>query len=78
MTSPTESAVPPGAVGLGDGVRGREAPAVLAVPIEFEDFCARCGKKQRFLAEFQVENGLFGCCPFCGNERVVRFSRMVA
>jgi hypothetical protein len=67
-------------VGAGDGGEGESvlAPAVLQIPIEFEDFCARCGRTQRFVAEFQVGNGLFGCCPYCGDERVVRFSREVA
>ena len=78
---PTEPIpIPSTSVGREDGGAGGEgiAPAVLDVPIEFDDFCARCGKWQRFIAEFQVGNGLFGCCPFCGEERVVRFTRMVA
>jgi hypothetical protein len=82
---PTE--IPRFPVGREDGGEGETAaataPAVLPiselqVPIEFEDFCKCTGKTQRFVAEFQVGNGLFGCCPYCGDERVVRFSREVA
>ena len=28
--------------------------------------------------KFWLANGLFGCCPYCGDVRVVRFSREVA
>jgi hypothetical protein len=85
MTSPTEKTTLPGSVGAEDGGGGSAAtaPAVLPiselpVPIEFEDFCKCCQRTQRFVAEFQLGNGLFGCCPYCGDERVVRFSREVA
>ena len=86
MNSPTASlSAAVHTVGAGDGGEGETvlAPAVLQlsqlqVPIEFDDFCKCCGLTQRFVAEFQVGNGLFGCCPYCGDERVVRFSREVA
>jgi hypothetical protein len=79
FTLPTE--IPRFPVGREDGGEGETAataPAVLEVPVEFDDFCRQCQRTQRFVAEFQVGNGLFGCCPYCGDERVVRFSREVA
>ena len=64
----------------GDGLRGGLAVlnfAQLEVPIEWMRFCAVCQSEQRFVAQIEVGNGVFGCCANCGDERVVPFTRTV-
>ena len=70
-------------------MRGRESPAALDVSAlnlsalnadVYRDmrWCPDCGGKQVFVEVFEFEGGRVGVCLGCGEERVVRFSRMVA
>ena len=90
--SPTEPpSFPTHSVGLEDGDHQSfgERVAVLEVPkLNFSAlnadvyrdmrWCPDCGGNQVFVEVFEFEGGRVGVCLGCGEERVVRFSRMVA
>ena len=91
MTSilPAESPFPiPNSAGLGDGAAGGEgiAHAVPEVSLRELDseiyrdmrWCPNCAGEKVFVEVFEFESGRMGVCLGCGEERVVRFSRMVA
>lgn len=54
-----------------------DEPPSLRVPVEFMTFCPKCQMETRFVAQKEIQNGLFGHCSSCGDERVVRFTRTV-
>lgn len=47
----------------------------LATPVEFMRFCPKCDTEQIFVAKWQCEQGLVGCCQHCGDERIAPFTR---
>jgi len=84
LTWPTESAPNPPSVGREDGGAGGEAiaPAVLDVLDQdvYRDmrWCPNCAGEKVFVEVYEFESGRMGVCLGCGEERVVRFTRMVA
>lgn len=90
MTWPTASLSYPTPVGPeSGGDAGRESPAALDLSAlnlsalnadVYRDmrWCPDCGGQQVFVEVFEFEGGRVGVCLGCGEERVVRFSRMVA
>ena len=81
---PTEPIPIPTSVGREDGGAGGEgiAPAVLDVLDQdvYRDmrWCPNCAGEKVFVEVYEFESGRVGVCLGCGEERVVRFSRMVA
>ncbi|HXM64460.1 MAG TPA: hypothetical protein VN950_26605 [Terriglobales bacterium] len=71
----TDNSAPPCSVSL-RGQRGDSVIVALATPVEFMRFCEICDAEQIFVAAWQCEAGLLGCCLGCGEERLVRFSRV--
>ena len=82
---PTEPIpIPSTSVGREDGGGGGEgiAPAVLDVLDQdvYRDmrWCPNCAGEKVFVEVYEFESGRVGVCLGCGEERVVRFTRMVA
>jgi hypothetical protein len=50
----------------------------LAVPVEWMRFCFVCDSEQIFVAGWECERGLVGCCLGCGDERIAPFTRMTS
>ena len=66
---------PPSSVSFEDGdARGKVA--VLEIPRQDMRFCSECDCEQIFVAAWECEFGLLGCCLGCGAEQVVPFSRV--
>lgn len=80
MTLPTESFIPPGAVGGegGDVLWGETGAALDSSVYRDMRWCPNCGGEQVFVEVYEFESGRMGVCLGCGDERVVRFSREVA
>ena len=79
MTS-TEGAspsMPQTSVALEGGDSPVRGLAALDPHREFMRFCEVCESEQRFVAQFELGNGLWGCCTTCGDERVVPYTRTV-
>ena len=76
MNLPTEASLPPQSVGVrgGDSLGGEIA--VLDSRVEFMQFCPKCDCVQQFVAGWECDLGLVGCCLGCGDERVARFTRV--
>jgi hypothetical protein len=49
----------------------------LSTRVEFMQFCDFCDSEQIFVAGWESERGLVGCCLGCGQEREKRFTRTV-
>jgi len=47
----------------------------LSVPRQAMRFCLVCEREEIFVAGWQCERGLVGCCMGCGDERVIPFTR---
>ena len=86
---PTPTLTP---AGLGDGAAAGEAIA-HAVPEDSQQaslreldseiyrdmrWCPNCAGEKVFVEVYEFESGRVGVCLGCGEERVVRFTRMVA
>jgi hypothetical protein len=85
MTSPTDNMVPPcPVVGNQDGERlsGEEIAVLASLEIDPPRRvmlpCYQCGRETEFLAQFEMANGLWGCCLGCGEERLVPYTRTVS
>jgi hypothetical protein len=48
----------------------------LETNVEFTRFCPKCDSEQTFIAGWQCESGLVGCCLGCGDERIAPFTRV--
>jgi hypothetical protein len=75
MSLLTESRLPPCSVGVGDGNQCLGV-AVLDPHVEWMRWCSICDSEQIFVAGWQCNSGLVGCCLGCGDERVEPFSRV--
>lgn len=79
MTLPTEHSLPPPSVGAwdggGDSCKTGGGIVALDSRVEFPQFCERCDCEQTFVAAWECDLGLLGCCQGCGEERVARFTR---
>lgn len=74
MTLLTENPAPPSwSVSLEDGGRG---VAVLETPRQDMRFCEVCECEQIFVAGWECQFGLLGCCLGCGAEQLIPFSRV--
>jgi hypothetical protein len=47
----------------------------LATQVQFTRYCPKCDREQIFVAGWQCETGLVGCCLGCGDERIAPFTR---
>ncbi len=54
------------------------APVVVLDPEVYQDmrWCAKCAGEQIFVEVYEFESGRVGVCLGCGDESVVRFSRV--
>jgi hypothetical protein len=76
MTLLTENPVPPSwSVSLEDGGT-YGGVAVLEIPRQDMRFCEVCECEQIFVAAWECEFGLLGCCLGCGAEQLVPYSRV--
>jgi hypothetical protein len=48
----------------------------LPVTIQFMRFCPKCDREQVFVAGWECDAGLVGCCLGCGDERIAPFTRV--
>ena len=86
---PTPTLTP---AGLGDGAAAGEAIAHAVPEVSLHDslreldseiyrdmrWCPNCAGEKVFVEVYEFESGRVGVCLGCGEERVVRFTRMVA
>lgn len=47
----------------------------LATKVEFPRYCPKCDSEQTFVAAWECDQGLVGCCQGCGDERIAPFTR---
>jgi hypothetical protein len=47
----------------------------LATKVEFPRQCPKCGCEQTFVAGWDCDAGLVGCCQGCGDERLMPYTR---
>ena len=57
-----------------NGSIGLITPA-LTIPVQYMRFCFKCDSEQIFVAAWECETGLVGCCLGCGDERIAPFTR---
>lgn len=50
--------------------------APLETHVQFLRFCLKCDSEQLFVAAWQCDSGLVGCCQGCGDERIAPFTRV--
>jgi len=50
----------------------------LQTRVEFMEFCAHCDSEQIFVAAWDCQAGLVGCCIGCGDERIAPFTRAIS
>lgn len=46
----------------------------IGTTVQFMRFCLKCQSAQIFIAGWQCQNGLLGCCLGCGDERIIPFT----
>jgi sulfite reductase beta subunit-like hemoprotein len=52
------------------------ATSPLPITIQFMRYCENCDREQIFIAGWECEVGLVGCCLGCGDERIAPFTRV--
>jgi hypothetical protein len=75
MTLLTEIPSPQCSVSSADGAFSGGV-AVLEIPRQDMRFCEECDCEQIFVAAWECEFGLLGCCLGCGAEQLVPYSRV--
>jgi len=48
----------------------------MHIPVEWMRYCEECDAERRFVARERCSAGLIATCATCGDNRLVRFSRM--
>ena len=48
---------------------------ILDPPREFTHFCDNCEAETRHVADLECSNGSIAYCVFCGEEKLISFSR---
>lgn len=72
----SESVGPEGG-GSAEGVPAVLGFSELEVPLEWNEHCYACNRRCRFVALKTFGDRFLAECSGCGEERVVRFTRMV-